>query len=361
MTGTDSVGAADTTAVYTNLFGFGRSRMVTTRAMTRSQSAHANDDEGPMDFQAPVYIGYQEYPTDVEAFDRVAAVEEEKLPYDDAVSWTEYVSSGDIESPPIVPQDVKLSSVPSDVPSVGVPSVGVPSVRSSSVSSATDSVPQVIDVSTAYDDNSSAAIDSIMSASTTVTRHSTITTASVRYIDIAQRRELVDGYLQRFQIYTNFDRTTREAMILEDELHAAYQESFPSNNRGLIDMVMGEAFRNYIQQYMPNRARDGGQPHYMLRMRGGAARTMTTRLMTAQVRAIQQEQDAFPGEGVQLGGQEQRPREHQEQGGFNSWRAADVRFATSVKDIILANFRNLNTPIKCIGGPLLNARIETLK
>ena len=69
MTGTDSVRAADNTAVRTNLFGFGRSRMVTTRAMTRSQAAHANDDEGPMDFQAPVYIGYQEYPTDVEAFD----------------------------------------------------------------------------------------------------------------------------------------------------------------------------------------------------------------------------------------------------------------------------------------------------
>ena len=140
MTGTDSVRAADTTAVYTNLFGFGRSRMVTTRAMTRSQSAHANDDEGPMDFQAPVYIGYQEYPTDVEAFDQVATVEEEKLPYDDVVSWTKYVSSGDIESSSVVLHDVKLSSVSTFC---DVPSVGVLNVRSISVYSATSSISNV--------------------------------------------------------------------------------------------------------------------------------------------------------------------------------------------------------------------------
>mmetsp|Transcript_1916 Transcript_1916/g.3025 ORF Transcript_1916/g.3025 Transcript_1916/m.3025 type:complete len:98 (-) Transcript_1916:276-569(-) len=96
--------------------------MVVTRAMTRSQLAHANDDEGPTDFQEPVYIGDHEYPTDVETFDQVATVEEEKLPYDDVVSWTKYVSSGDIESSSVVLHDVKLPSVSTycDVPSVGV-------------------------------------------------------------------------------------------------------------------------------------------------------------------------------------------------------------------------------------------------
>ena len=62
MTGTDSVGAADTTAVYTNLFSFGCFRMVTTRAMTRSQLTHASDDKGSTDFQEPVYIGDYESP-----------------------------------------------------------------------------------------------------------------------------------------------------------------------------------------------------------------------------------------------------------------------------------------------------------
>ena len=137
MTGTDSVRAADNTAVYTNSNVFERFRMVTTRAMTRSQAAHANDDEGPMDFQAPVYIGYQEYPTDVEAFDQVATVEEEKLPYDDVVSWTKYVSSGDIESSSVVLHDVKLPSVSTFC---DVPSVGVFNVRSISATSSISNV-----------------------------------------------------------------------------------------------------------------------------------------------------------------------------------------------------------------------------
>ena len=49
-------------------------------------------------------------------------MEEEKLPYDDVVSWTKYVSSGDIESSSVVLHDVKLPSVSAfcDVPSVVV-------------------------------------------------------------------------------------------------------------------------------------------------------------------------------------------------------------------------------------------------
>jgi len=63
--------------------------------------------------------------------------------------------------------------------------------------------------------------------------------------------------------------------MLEDTLQAAYQEAFP-RGPALVEMVMDEAFRNYMQQYMTNRTRDGGQTHFMLRMRGGTARTMTT-------------------------------------------------------------------------------------
>ena len=137
MTGTDSVRAADTTAVYTNLNVFERFRMVTTRAMTRSQLAHANNDEGPTDFQEPVYIGDHEYPMDVKAFDHVATVEEEKLPYDDVVSWTKYVSNGDIESSSVVLHDVKLSSVSAFC---DVPNVGVLNVRSISATSSISNV-----------------------------------------------------------------------------------------------------------------------------------------------------------------------------------------------------------------------------
>ena len=61
---------------------------------------------------------------------------------------------------------------------------------------------------------------------------------------------------------------------------------------------------------MVSRAQDGGQAHLMLRMRGCAARLMTTRLMMAQATTVQ-EQNPFPGERVLLGGQadqaEQRP------------------------------------------------------
>jgi len=114
-----------------------------------------------------------------EVFDQEVAAENEDVPDDDAASWTTYLSGGDDESPPPVPQDVKLPSVNS-------------SIRSASVSNASSSIPQVINVSS----DSSAAINSIMSASTTVTRHSTITTASVRLINLNQRRRLVDEYLQ---------------------------------------------------------------------------------------------------------------------------------------------------------------------
>ena len=192
--------------------------MVTTRAMTRSQLAHATNEEGSTDFQEPVYIGDYESPEDVETFAQAAAVEEEKLPDDDAVLWTEYVSSGDIDPPPVVLHDVKLPSV---LISCGVPSVRVCRVWSVSVSSATSSVPQVINVSTDYDNSSSAAINSIMSASTTVTRHSSISSASVHLINNDHRQELVDGYLQYFRAYTHLDRTTVEAMLLEDALNAA--------------------------------------------------------------------------------------------------------------------------------------------
>mmetsp|Transcript_26577 Transcript_26577/g.41245 ORF Transcript_26577/g.41245 Transcript_26577/m.41245 type:complete len:151 (-) Transcript_26577:117-569(-) len=146
--------------------------------MMRSQLAHANNDESSTDFQEPVYIGDYESPEDVKTLNQVAAVEEDDLPDDDAVSWTEYVGSGDIESPP-VPHDVKLPRV--SIP-CGVPSVDV-SIWSVGVSSATSSVPQVINVSTDYDNSSSVAINSIMSASTTVTWNSSISSASVHLIN----------------------------------------------------------------------------------------------------------------------------------------------------------------------------------
>ena len=113
---------------------------MTTRAMTRSQLAHATIDEDTVDFQEPEYIGDDESPEDVETFDQVAIVEEEDLPDGDAVSWTEYVSSGNVESPPVVPHDVKLPWV---LIPCGVPSVGV-SVWCDGVSSVTSSVPSVI-------------------------------------------------------------------------------------------------------------------------------------------------------------------------------------------------------------------------
>jgi len=124
-----------------------------------------------------------------EVFDQEVAAENEDVPDDDAASWTTYLSGGDTESPPTVPQDIKLSSVN-------------PSIQSASVSNASSSVPQVIDVSSDCDNGSSAAINSIMSASTTVTRHLTISTASVRLINLNQWQHLVDEYLLRFEQYT---------------------------------------------------------------------------------------------------------------------------------------------------------------
>ena len=106
----------------------------------RSQLAHATIDESTVDFQEPEYIGNDESPEDVETFDQVAIVEKEDLPNGNAVSWTEYVSGGNVESPPVIPHDVKLPQV--SIPS-GVPSVGV-SVWCDGVSSVTSSVPSVI-------------------------------------------------------------------------------------------------------------------------------------------------------------------------------------------------------------------------
>eukprot|EP00816_Leptocylindrus_hargravesii_P004637 CAMPEP_0196819364 /NCGR_PEP_ID=MMETSP1362-20130617/70229_1 /TAXON_ID=163516 /ORGANISM="Leptocylindrus danicus, Strain CCMP1856" /LENGTH=67 /DNA_ID=CAMNT_0042197821 /DNA_START=52 /DNA_END=252 /DNA_ORIENTATION=- len=67
--------------------------------MTCRQLTHATIDKDTRDFQEPEYIGNNESPEDVKTLNQVAAVEEDDLPDDDAVSWTEYVGSGDIESP----------------------------------------------------------------------------------------------------------------------------------------------------------------------------------------------------------------------------------------------------------------------
>ena len=111
---------------------------MTTRAMTRSQLAHATIDESTVDFQEPEYIGNDKSPEDVETFDQVAIAVKEDLPDGNAVSWTEYVRGGNVESPPVIPHDVKL---PQGLIPYGVPSVGV-SVWSVSVSSATSSFPK---------------------------------------------------------------------------------------------------------------------------------------------------------------------------------------------------------------------------
>eukprot|EP00816_Leptocylindrus_hargravesii_P012043 CAMPEP_0196825346 /NCGR_PEP_ID=MMETSP1362-20130617/92997_1 /TAXON_ID=163516 /ORGANISM="Leptocylindrus danicus, Strain CCMP1856" /LENGTH=93 /DNA_ID=CAMNT_0042205753 /DNA_START=1511 /DNA_END=1789 /DNA_ORIENTATION=+ len=90
--------------------------------MKRSQLAHATIDKDTTDFQEPEHLGDNKSPEDVEIFDQAAIVEEEDLPDDNAVSWTEYVSTGDVESPPVVRHDIKLPwiSIPCGVPSVGV-------------------------------------------------------------------------------------------------------------------------------------------------------------------------------------------------------------------------------------------------
>ena len=128
--------------------------------------AHATADEDAMDFQDPDYIRDNEGPPDVDIFDQVATVEEEDLPDDDS-------------SLPVRHDNKML------VPSVSIWSGGVSS-----------SFPHAIDVSSDYNDSSLAAINSIMSASTTVIRHLSITNSSVPLIDINRQQHLVNTHLQ---------------------------------------------------------------------------------------------------------------------------------------------------------------------
>mmetsp|Transcript_4535 Transcript_4535/g.6922 ORF Transcript_4535/g.6922 Transcript_4535/m.6922 type:complete len:105 (-) Transcript_4535:254-568(-) len=100
-----------------------------------------------------------------------------------------HFGGGDDESPPAVLHDINLPSVSiwhdSKLPN-----------------SNTSSIPQVINVSSDNDDGSSAAINSIMSASTTFTRQSSISASTIHLINNDLRKCLVYKYLKHFKLYT---------------------------------------------------------------------------------------------------------------------------------------------------------------
>ena len=100
-------------------------------------------------------------------------------------------------------------------------------------------------------------------------------------------------------------------MLLEDDLNAAYRLAFEHDNDDYTEMVMQEAFHNFMNSMPgdggPQYDEDLGQAHFMMRMRGGAA---VTRGQTAQARAVVANAvpvpvppvpNPFPGQGAQLG------------------------------------------------------------
>ena len=94
-------------------------------------------------------------------------------------------------------------------------------------------VPPMIDL-TFIDDSSYAtsipASRSIRSASTTITRHSSITIDSISKIDHAFKDSLTNDFVNRFEIYLpdhiDVNSATKLKMRLEDRLHSAYRQTF---------------------------------------------------------------------------------------------------------------------------------------
>ena len=132
-----------------------------TRAMARSQAIQATNHEDTMNTRDSDSIWYLES-SDDDIFDDEVAAEDEDVPDDDAASWTTYYSGGDDESPPPVLHDVKLPSVSAfcDVPSVGV----VLMFGLSAIPALPARFLMFGDVSSSYDDSSSAAINFINAA-----------------------------------------------------------------------------------------------------------------------------------------------------------------------------------------------------
>jgi len=161
------------------------------------------------------------------------AAEDKDVPDDDAALWTMHFGGGDDESPPAVLHDINLPSV---------------SIWHDSKLPATDAklIPQVICVSSDNDDGKSAAINSIMSASTTFTRRSSISTSSIYLTNDDLCRHLVHKYLNQFERCTDLSCKSYDRMILEDALKADYPESFTPGNNVYTQMVVEEAFHNFV-------------------------------------------------------------------------------------------------------------------
>ena len=213
--------------------------------MARSQAIQATNHEDTTNTRDSDSIRHLES-SDDDIFDDEVAAEDEDVPDDDAASWTTYYSGGDDASPPPVPHDINLPSVSvrhdvnlsvqQDNNLFVVPS-GCSS-RSGSRRSVSSSVPQVISVSSEGDDGSSAAINSIMSASTSYTRQSTMSASTIHLINRDLRKSLVRKFLKRFETYTEMSRSSRNGMLLEDALNAAYRLAFEHDNDNYTEMVM---------------------------------------------------------------------------------------------------------------------------
>jgi len=192
--------------------------------MARSQSVQATDDKDTTNIWGTNSIGDLEGSQD-EIFDYEVAAEDKDVPDDDAALWTMHFGGGDDESPPAVLHDINLPSVSiwhdSKLPN-----------------SNTSSIPQVINVSSDNDDGSSAAINSIMSASTTFTRQSSISASTIHLINNDLRKCLVYKYLKHFKLYTETSWKSRNGMLLGDALNVAYRLSFAYDNDDYTRIVM---------------------------------------------------------------------------------------------------------------------------
>ena len=72
----------------------------------------------------------------------------------------------------------------------------------------------------------------VITTTSTITKHSTIQTATTHLINLELRQQLITKYVTRFTNLTGLDSHTREALILEDTIGTAYQESFRCNLGG---------------------------------------------------------------------------------------------------------------------------------